>query len=239
MTKHKNHDSRSFTCGSCQKTRDLHTAKPLALINHPIDDLIKGEHSELPPDAMICAECRNQYRRQFIEATLSEEKGELTSLEHTVLRSLSERENISRNLNVEFEGRLAFGDRLADKIAAFGGSWRFIILFVSIMVVWLGVNSALVLMRPFDPYPFILLNLILSCIAAMQAPIIMMSQNRQAAKDRLQSELDYKINLKAEIEIQHINMKIDQLLNHQWQRMLEIQQIQLEVLDELRAQKNK
>lgn len=240
MSKHKFHSTdQTFVCGVCGESKVLHTSKPLAMISHPIDDLLKQDHPELAADRLICADCRNRYRRQFAEAALSEEKGELTSLEHAVLQSLTERENISRNPNLEFDTRLTFGDRLSDRIAAFGGSWQFIILFGAILTVWISINSVLFLVRPFDPYPFILLNLVLSCMAAIQAPVIMMSQNRQAAKDRMQSELDYKVNLKAEIEIQHLNMKIDQLLNHQWQRLLEIQRIQLEVLDEMQRQKEK
>jgi uncharacterized membrane protein len=229
----------SYVCVTCGQNRDKHLSKPLALIGHPIDDLIRQAVPDLAPETLICSECRDKYRRQFMEETLAEEKGDLTALEHAVLESLTEHENISRNVNHEFEGKLSFGDRLADRIASFGGSWHFIILFGIVLAVWIGVNSFLLLMRPFDPYPFILLNLILSCMASIQAPVIMMSQNRQAARDRLNSELDYKVNLKAEIEIKHLNMKIDQLLNHQWQRLMEIQQMQLEVLDEMQKAKQK
>jgi uncharacterized membrane protein len=121
---------------------------------------------------------------------------------------------------------------VADKVAEFGGSWRFIIIFGFILLIWVAVNS-IALSGHFDPYPFILLNLVLSCIAALQAPVIMMSQNRQEAKDRLRSEHDYQVNLKAELEIRHINSKIDMLLTHQWHRLLEIQQIQTELIEEL------
>jgi uncharacterized membrane protein len=122
---------------------------------------------------------------------------------------------------------------LSDQIASFGGSWRFIILFGVILVLWIILNAALLLNRGFDPYPFILLNLILSCLAAMQAPIIMMSQNRAELRDRLRSENDYKINLKAELEIRHLHEKIDHLLRRQYNRLFEIQQIQIELLEEI------
>ncbi len=233
MPNKKHHSGHAFLCASCGQSRDVHQAKPLALIGHPIDDLIHQEHPEMPSDALVCSECRDKYRRQYIETALAEERGDLSAIEQAVVQSLTEHEKISRDVNREFDQQLTFGDRLADRIASFGGSWQFIILFGVILFVWIGVNTFLLLSRPFDPYPFILLNLILSCMASIQAPVIMMSQNRQAAKDRMQSELDYKVNLKAEIEIQHLNMKIDQLINHQWQRLLEIQRMQLEVLNEM------
>jgi uncharacterized membrane protein len=126
---------------------------------------------------------------------------------------------------------------MADKLADFGGSWRFISIFGGILFLWIVINSVLMIWKPFDPYPFIFLNLILSCLAAIQAPIIMMSQNRQEARDRLHAEQDYRINLKAELEIRHLHEKIDHLLMNQWQRLMEIQQIQMELMDELTHKK--
>jgi uncharacterized membrane protein len=125
------------------------------------------------------------------------------------------------------------GERLADRLAAFGGSWTFLVCFGLFLVIWIGVNSALLVVRPVDPFPYILLNLVLSCLAALQAPVIMMSQNRQEAKDRLRSQHDYQVNLKAELEIRHLHEKMDHLLSHQWERLAQIQEIQLELLSEL------
>ena len=128
----------------------------------------------------------------------------------------------------------SFWDRLADRVAAIGGSWAFIGGFCACLVLWIGLNVGL---RPFhlsfDPYPFIFLNLILSTVAAIQAPVIMMSQNRQEAKDRLRSQHDYKINLKAELEIRHLHEKVDHLLSHQWERLVRIQELQVELLSDL------
>jgi uncharacterized membrane protein len=135
--------------------------------------------------------------------------------------------------------RLTFGQRVSDRIAMFGGSWRFISLFGLVILGWIAINSFLMLARPFDPYPFILLNLVLSCLAAIQAPVIMMSQNRQESRDRKRAEYDYKINLKAELEIQQLHQKIDHLLNHQWERMVDIQELQMEMLEEIRSIKGK
>ncbi len=119
----------------------------------------------------------------------------------------------------------------------FGGSWTFLILFGVFLLVWVVMNSLVLFWRPLDPYPFIFLNLILSCLAAIQAPIIMMSQNRQEAKDRIQSQYDYRVNLKAELEIRHLHEKMDHLLSHQWERLVQIQELQLELLSELGARK--
>jgi uncharacterized membrane protein len=126
---------------------------------------------------------------------------------------------------------------LSDKIAEFGGSWKFIITFGGVIVVWVVLNAVLLLDRGFDPYPFILLNLILSCLAALQAPVIMMSQNRAEARDRLRGENDYKVNLKAELEIRHLHEKMDHLLRRQYNRLFEIQQIQIELLEQLSQRK--
>ncbi|MCA9147599.1 MAG: DUF1003 domain-containing protein, partial [Planctomycetales bacterium] len=138
------------------------------------------------------------------------------------------------NINEEFADDQSLGARLADKIASFGGSWTFLISFAVFIGTWIVVNSILIATRPFDPFPFILLNLMLSCLAAIQAPVIMMSQNRQEAKDRVRAEHDYRVNLKAELEIRHLHAKLDMLLTHQWQRLLEIQEIQMELMQESR-----
>jgi uncharacterized membrane protein len=158
-------------------------------------------------------------------------------LEHDVLVSLKEHETISENLNQTFDKDFTYGERLADNVARFGGSWRFILLFAFVLVIWITVNSIGLLSKPFDVYPYILLNLVLSCLAAIQAPLIMMSQNRLEAKDRLRAENDYRVNLKAELEIRHLHAKLDLLLTHQWQRLLEIQQVQTDLLEELSGKK--
>jgi len=140
---------------------------------------------------------------------------------------------LSRNINEAFEKSLTRGERMADRLADFGGSWIFISLFGIMLVVWMGINTWVLLEKPFDPYPYILLNLVLSCLAAIQAPVILMSQNRQEAKDRLRSEHDYEINMKAEIEIRKLHEKMDHLLMHQWQRLMDIQQLQVNQMEEI------
>ncbi|MGB7630791.1 MAG: DUF1003 domain-containing protein, partial [Candidatus Deferrimicrobium sp.] len=136
------------------------------------------------------------------------------------------------NMNQEFDETLTSGELLSDRIAEFGGSWGFLLVFGAVLALWIGINSITLLSRPFDPYPYILLNLLLSCLAAIQAPVIMMSQNRQEARDRLRAEHDYQINLKAELEIRNLNEKMDHLVHRQWEKLMEIQQIQMDQMDE-------
>ncbi len=225
----------SFVCPLCSTPHDVHEGKPLDLLNHPLDDLVRRDHPRLPGSALICRSCRNRYRTDYVREVISADKGELSVIENQVLRSIAESEFLSRNINPEIDRALTLGERVADKVAEFGGSWAFIGSFALVMGAWITVNSRALLTRPFDPYPYILLNLVLSCLAAIQAPVIMMSQNRQEARDRLRAEHDYQVNLKAEIEIRQLHVKLDQLLTNQWQRLLEIQQVQMELIEDLQA----
>ena len=147
--------------------------------------------------------------------------------------SLQKHELISSNIDDEFERDWTVGERLADQIAAFGGSWLFLIIFALFISFWIVMNTIVLFWRPVDPFPFILLNLLLSCLAAIQAPVIMMSQNRQEEKDRLRAQHDYQVNLKAELEIRQIHEKLDHLLSKQWERLVQIQEIQIEQLSEI------
>ncbi len=195
--------------------------------------LICKDHAAFSTDGYICQKHLNEYRDAHVRKILSDEKGALDTLETEVLRSIREQDVLAQNTDEQFDEDLSFGDRLSDMIADFGGSWRFIIIFLSVMTAWIVLNIVGMMARPFDPYPFILLNLVLSCIAALQAPIIMMSQNRQETRDRLRAQNDYKVNLKAELEIRHLHEKVDHLLMHQWQRLMEVQQIQIELMNEI------
>ena len=206
---------------------------PVELIRPSLSEYIKDINPDWEDKGYICLNDLHKYRVGYVEYLMKKELGETEELESEVIKSMKEHELVSKNINSEFDEKIGFGDRLADKIASFGGSWKFIILFGMILTAWISINTYLLISRPFDPYPFILLNLILSCLAAIQAPVIMMSQNRQEAKDRLQSEHDYKVNLKAELEIRHLNEKIDFLLMKQWQRLLEIQGMQTELMEEI------
>lgn len=183
-------------------------------------------------DYISFAELDN-YRRKYLKEILTTEYGELDVLENQVLDAMHHNKLLSENVEPEIEERLTAGQRIADKIADFGGSWTFIIFFFAFILVWMGINLWFLSRDAFDPYPFILLNLILSCLAAIQAPIIMMSQNRKEQKDRQRSEYDYKINLKAELEIKLLHEKLDHLIVHQNKRLLEIQEIQSDYLNDI------
>ena len=222
-----------FECGVCGRSFPARGLVAGAIVRPAVADAIRRDHPDWSPDRFICREDLARYRGRYVHALLESERGELSTLEHEVVHSLREHELLSANVEVQFEHRWSFGERLADRIATFGGSWTFLICFGVFLSLWIGINSLVLLWRPVDPYPFILLNLVLSCLAAIQAPIIMMSQNRQEAKDRLRSQHDYQVNLKAELEIRHLHEKLDHLLSHQWERLVEIQEIQLELLSEL------
>jgi uncharacterized membrane protein len=195
---------------------------------------IQKRHPGLRQDAWVSKALLPSLRAAYVEAALSEEIGEITDLERAVIKSLKEHEIIASKPDDAAElAQRTVGEHLADLIAGFGGSWRFIIIFGLFIVLWISANLLLFRAAAPDPYPFILLNLILSCLAALQAPVIMMSQNRVEARDRQRAELDYQINLKAELEIRHLHEKLDHLLHHHSERLLEIQQIQTEMLRQL------
>lgn len=171
---------------------------------------------------------------------LQREWESLSEREKKVVESIINRGQISRNVNRDIDDNRTFGERVADGVAAFGGSWTFIIIFAVVLVSWVVLNSFFLMNKGFDPYPYILLNLFLSMLAAIQAPIIMMSQNRQAAKDRQTAEHDYEINLKAELEICAIQEKLDELREQKWTELVEMQQQQIRLLEKLlREQINK
>lgn len=176
-----------------------------------------------------------QRAQTLAERSLGRAYESLTDREKHVLAQIHERRPISTNTNREFDETATFGERVADRVAAFGGSWTFILLFGGVLVVWVILNSVVLLRagEAFDPYPYILLNLVLSMLAALQAPVIMMSQNRQAAKDRLDAAHDYEVNLKSEIEIRHLHDKLDCLRDRDWAELVAMQQEQIRMLSEL------
>lgn len=198
-----------------------------------------SEHPALTRDGYISLQEMNAYRRKYLTWLIHQESGELETLDKSVVHAIENNAILSENIEEELEGQLTFGQRLADRIAEFGGSWTFIIFFFSFLLVWISVNAWMLSTEAFDPYPFILLNLMLSCLAAIQAPIIMMSQNRQEQKDRKRSEHDYKINLKAELEIKLLNEKIDYLIIQHNRKLLEIQAVQADYLEDLMREMNK
>ena len=212
----------------------------------PIDQLrpalverIRQDYPDLPPHAKISRGELARYRAEYVEDLLKQEHGEFSELDRQVAESISNQDTIAENTEEEYEEHRTLGERLSDYLASFGGSWAFLISFGCVLLIWMGFNIIQGETKAFDPYPFILLNLVLSCIAAIQAPIIMMSQKRQETKDRARAFNDYRVNLKAELEIRHLHEKIDYLISRQWQRLAEIQQMQLEIMQERRQKGRK
>lgn len=202
-------------------------------IREGIFKLIKTDFRGFSDESIISIDELNKYRRLYLTKLVEQERGELALIDRDVMQAIKNNSILSENIEPEIGSKLTTGQKMADKIAQFGGSWIFIIVFFSFLVLWMVVNVWLLFSKPFDPYPFILLNLILSCLAAIQAPIIMMSQNRQEQKDRQRSEHDYKIDLKAELEIKLLSEKIDHLLVYQNKKLLEIQEVQIDYLEDL------
>jgi uncharacterized membrane protein len=198
---------------------------------------IKKDNPAVDVNGFISIEELNKVRDKAVRGMLESDKGELSKLDSEVLKSIEENDLLTLGAINDSNIGDTFGMRLADKIAEFGGSWKFIIIFAAFIFLWIASNVWLLLNKGFDPYPFIFLNLILSCIAAMQAPVIMMSQNRMEVKDRKRAESDYKVNLKAELEIRHLHEKMDHLILKQMQHLNDIQQIQIDLLEEISQKK--
>src|SRR5881227_1081455 len=225
-------------CVICGETKSVRNGTIGEVVRPSLSEFIRKKAPQWDGKSFICFDDLGKFRRDYVKEVLQDEIGELSALDQEVIESLQEHEILSSDISKQFEKKLTFGERLSDHIASFVGSWRFISLFGAVLFGWIILNAIFLLNRGFDPYPFILLNLILSCLAAIQAPIIMMSQNRAEARDRLRAENDYKVNLKAELEIRHLHEKIDHLLRKQYNRLFEIQQIQIEQLEEI-SQKRK
>jgi uncharacterized membrane protein len=224
---------KTLICQICGKQKKPGEVIPAELIREPIIKIIRKTHPDWSSSGFICISGLNHFRAKYVEDIIQRDKGEISALEKQVVKSLEEQGLLSENVNIVFDRRLTLGERLADKLADYAGSWRFIGIFFAVLISWIAINSVVLIWKPFDPYPFILLNLLLSCLAAIQAPVIIMSQNRQETKDRLRAENDYRVNLKAEVEIRHLHEKMDHLLINQWQRLLEIQEVQTELMEEV------
>ncbi len=231
-------DGQHPRCSVCGRILRPEDAIPANTIRPPIVEAIRLDHPEWDQRGYVCREDLALYRMRYIEDLLERERGDLDHLEQEVLESLSKDQLLSRNVNEAFEERRTFGQLVADTIARFGGSWGFILLFGLFLGLWIALNTVQLLAQPFDPFPYILLNLILSCLAAIQAPVIMMSQNRQEARDRLRGEYDYQVNLKAELEIRQLHEKLDFFLTRQWRHHLEIQRLQMDMIKELASGQN-
>lgn len=223
-------------CSVCGREFSAQLLTSGAEMRRALSDLIRKDLPDFDETSTACPECLQKYRQLHLTQILADETGELGELESEVAEALRTGRLVTlqtaREDAVEDEN-VSIGTRLADIVAEWGGSWTFILFFFGVLIVWMTVNSIGLFSQAFDPYPFILLNLVLSCVAAFQAPIIMMSQRRQEAKDRQRAENDYQVNLKAELELRLLHDKIDHQLTHQWRRLLEIQRIQIDLLHDM------
>lgn len=201
--------------------------------------LMIRENPKLSGEGYISLRELAMYREQYITEVLSKQIGQIGEVQRTVIDAMENETLLSEKLARGDDAELTSAQRLADRVASFGGSWTFISAFGVFIVCWITLNIFFLRNVGFDPYPFILLNLILSCIAALQAPIIMMSQNRQEEKDRERAKKDYMINLKSEMEIRILHEKLDHLIIHQQQELLEIQRVQMEMMDDILESINK
>lgn len=196
-------------------------------------EFIRSEHPDFTKNSSLSIAELNELRQKYISSCLMKDGQKLSKLQKDFTKSLHKLQSLTKTVEETDFSDLTLGQRVADKVATFGGSWTFILSFAFFITVWISVNIWVLASKPFDPYPFILLNLLLSCLAALQAPVIMMSQNRQEEKDRERAKKDFLINLKSELEIRLLHEKVDHLIMHQQQDLLEIQKIQVEMMDSI------
>jgi uncharacterized membrane protein len=226
--------SNKVSCAVCGQDHARSQCLPIAALRPSLQEFGAQRYANSwNPQGHLCRVCRNRILGEHVLVELERERGELSQVEQEVSRRVAGHRTVSDHLEEKFQRDLTAGQRVADAVAQVGGSWPFVIGFMVALVIWIAANSLWLRERPFDPYPYILLNLLLSCVAAIQAPVIMMSQNRRAARDRLEADEDFKVNLKAELEIAALHEKLDHLLHVQWARMVELQQTELELLSEL------
>jgi uncharacterized membrane protein len=231
MTEQSAELSTPIACSACGRSTPVVDITSYRLLRDAIADELTGNagHAFAAADP-VCRSCVNAAQRAYVTARLTAERGELTALETEIARKAADHAAIAAHIDDLFARKTSRGQRIADAVARVGGSWGFVITFVSILLVWMMFNTWLLAGHAFDPYPYILLNLLLSCVAALQAPVIMMSQNRTSARDRMQADQDFRINLKAELEIASLHEKLDHLLHTRWENLIEIQEEQVELL---------
>lgn len=230
-------DQEMFPCQICGKQMTKDDLVPAASIRASIVAIILKEYPSWSPEGCICKYDLNRFRTEYVHDVLEKENHEYAAVREAVKDDFKEEDHLPKNINVEYERELTLGEHLADRIAGFAGSWSFIGVFAGSIFLWVILNTYILLARPFDPYPFILLNLVLSILTAVQAPVIIMSQNRQEVRDRLHAERDFQVSIHTELEIHRLHKKIDYLMASQGQRLMEIQNIQAELMGELAGKK--
>jgi uncharacterized membrane protein len=218
-------------CGKTHPRQRLHHARGIrpAVARY----LAKKYPEQWKSGALACPDCLNRERLEHLLGKLAEDRGELSSIESEVAHKAVDHLAIAEQVDEEFRRSATRGQRIADGVARVGGSWAFVIGFVLVLLAWIALNTVLLQKGAFDPYPYILLNLVLSCIAALQAPVIMMSQNRMSEYDRRKADQDFRVNLKAELEVASLHDKVDHLLHAQWEHLVEMQEVQIDLLNQI------
>lgn len=222
------------TCAHCRRVVRQDDTVKLQHLRRPLIDALHAT-AALPnkTDARICRACLYTARTTYVLERLTRQRGALSAIEAEVAQRASQHEVIAQNVDDAFDQTATLADRVADQVTRYGGSWSFLLFLSSVLIAWMTWNSTHA--SGFDPYPFILLNLVLSCIAAFQAPVILMSSNRQAARDRSKADQDFRVNLKAELEVASLHEKLDHLLHVQWEQLIELQELQVDMLRDLIA----
>ena len=209
---------------------------PIKELETDLQAFILKQAPEMTPESILSYQALLNYRFQYINQLLTQEIHITKQFDHELKHKIRSEKVHIQNVNEALQAKETKGQKVADAIAKFGGSWPFILLFLLILATWIILNTVPLFFRPFDQFPFILLNLALSCLAAIQAPIILMSQNRQSDRDQVEADNDYQVNVKAEVEIHLLHEKIDYLMSTKWQHILDLQKLQVEILQELLAQ---
>lgn len=225
-----------LACAITGRPTKVYDLTPAATLRPRLFEMIQADYPNLTHDSMISREALAGYRARYIESLLDEERGSAERLEKSVVDRIASHETLAQDierLEADEAKTLPLGERVADRVAEFGGSWRFIGCFMAVLLGWMAYNTIVLMDGGFDPYPYILLNLVLSCLAALQAPVIMMSQRRTESRDRARARNDYLVNLKAELSVRLLHEKVDHLLRQQWERLAEIQRQQVEIMETL------
>jgi uncharacterized membrane protein len=222
------------SCGICGRLTSSQEAGRFSAFREPIARALAARAGHaLDADAVVCRPCASAAQQAYLSARLEAERGELSALEQDITRKAAEHAAVAVHIDELFAQKTSRGQRVADTVARVGGSWAFVLSFMGVLLMWMAINTWALGRSAFDPYPYILLNLVLSCVAALQAPIIMMSQNRTSKRDRMQADQDFRVNLKAELEVASLHDKLDHLLHTRWENLLEVQEEQIDLLRSL------
>lgn len=219
-------------CPICRRRKPAWEMIPGGAMSKSLADIVQQQHLGWTPAEVICATCLAQSREQFVSQVLEEEQERAEIQVEELEATLKEFEPVSKDLRDEFTHHRSLGDRIADAVTTYVGSWSFFTANIIFLAIWIVLNSLAIFAFHWDPYPFIFLNLVLSWVSVLEAPLIMMSQNRQDARDRLRDEHDFRVNLAAETEIRLLHRKLDQLLLEHWPKLVEIQRMQMELMEQ-------